>query len=184
MRHKITGLIWYVLKSTVIAKQKRFEAVCKTAPALNIVFSLLICEIYGCFLICEICEICGLYCFCFSGLSGLGLMGYNDKSESGRFADYREYLYEKGGLDTEKGASIDEKIIARERSRKYKLTLVDSLRFRTRYFTDSGIIGTKPFVNSYYGMFKSNFGSDKTKKPKRVAGLDGVYSLKRLSNET
>ncbi len=53
-------------------KTKHFEAVCKTAPALNIIFSLLICEIYGCFLICEICEICGLYCFCFSGLSRLG----------------------------------------------------------------------------------------------------------------
>ncbi len=113
----------------------------------------------------------------------LGLMGYADMNEKERFADYREYLYEKGGLDTEKGASIDEKIIARERNKKYELTTMDRLRFRTRYFTDSGIIGTKSFVNSYYDMFKSNFGSDKTKKPNKVKGLDGVYSLKRLSNE-
>ncbi len=114
----------------------------------------------------------------------LGLMGYNDMSDKERFADYREYLYEKGGLDTEKGASIDEKIIASERNKNYEFTTMDRLRFRTRYFTDSGIIGTKSFVNNYYDMFKVNFGSDKSKTPKRVAGLDGVYSLKRLSNKT
>ncbi len=45
----------------------------------------------------------------------LGLMGYNEMGAKERFADYREYLYEKGGLETEKGESIDEKIIAGER---------------------------------------------------------------------
>ncbi len=114
----------------------------------------------------------------------LGLMGYNEKDEKERFADYREYLYEKGGLETEKGASINERIIAKERGKKYKLTPVDRLRFRTRYFTDSGIIGTKAFVGRYYEEFKANFASDKNRKFKRVTGLDGVYSLKRLSNET
>ncbi len=72
MCHQIQELIHNVLRSTIIAKQKRYGAVYKTAPAFNFVFLLLICVISGCFLICEICEICGLYCFCFSGLSGLG----------------------------------------------------------------------------------------------------------------
>ncbi len=114
----------------------------------------------------------------------LGLMGYNDMNEKERFADYREYLYEKGGLETEKGASINEKIVAKERNKNYEFTSIDRLRFRTRYFTDSGIIGTKSFVNSYYDMFKNNFGSEKVKRPNKVKGLDGVYSLKRLSNKT
>ena len=112
----------------------------------------------------------------------LGLRAYNDLDEKERFADYREYLYEKGGLETNKGASIDEKVIAKERGKSYALTAVDRLRFKTRYFTDSGIIGTKSFVSRYYEMFKSNFGS-KTKKPKKVTGFDEFYSLKRLSNE-
>ena len=47
----------------------------------------------------------------------LGLRAYNDLDEKERFADYREYLYEKGGLETSKGASIDEEIIAKERSK-------------------------------------------------------------------
>ena len=33
----------------------------------------------------------------------LGLRAYNDLDEKERFADYREYLYEKGGLETNKG---------------------------------------------------------------------------------
>ena len=113
----------------------------------------------------------------------LGLMAYNEMDEKERFADYREYLYEKGGLDTEKGASIDEGIIAKERGKNYELTPMDRLRFKTRYFTDSGIIGTKSFVSRYYEMFKDNFGSKHIKKPKKIKGFNEVYSLKRLSNE-
>ncbi len=74
-----------------------------------------------------------------------GLTVYNDMDEKDRFAAYREYLYEKGGLESEKGASIDQEIIAKERSRNHELTAIDRLRFKTRYFTDSGRIGTKSF---------------------------------------
>ena len=42
-----------------------------------------------------------------------------------------------------KEASIDEKVIAKERGKSYALTAVDRMRFKTRYFTDSGIIGTR-----------------------------------------
>jgi len=50
-----------------------------------------------------------------------------------------------------------------------------------RYFTDSGIIGSKEFVAENYQRFKHLFYSKHEKKPKPVKGLDGVYSLKRLS---
>ena len=53
--------------------------------------------------------------------------------------------------------------------------------YRTRYFTDSGIIGTKEFVSINYQRFKGVFMSKREKIPRRVAGLDGVYSLKRLA---
>jgi len=55
-------------------------------------------------------------------------------------------------------------------------------RYRTRYFTDSGIIGSKEFVNTNYQRFKHLFSSKHEKKPKPVKGLSGVYSLKRLSD--
>jgi hypothetical protein len=55
------------------------------------------------------------------------------------------------------------------------------LRYRTRYFTDSGIIGTKELVSENYQRFKGVFMSKREKIPKLVSGLDGVYSLKRLA---
>ena len=51
----------------------------------------------------------------------------------------------------------------------------------TRYFADSGIIGTKEFVSENYRRFKDVFMSKREKMPRPVAGLDGVYSLKRLA---
>ena len=113
----------------------------------------------------------------------LGLMAYNEMDEKERFTDYREFLYEKGGLDTGKGASINEDILSKERGKNYELTAIDRLRFKTRYFTDSGIIETKGFVVSYYERFKSNFNPNKPKKPQKVSGFDEVYSLRRLTNE-
>jgi len=52
--------------------------------------------------------------------------------------------------------------------------------YRTRYFSDSGIIGTKEFVSANYQRFKDVFMSKREKVPKPIAGLDGIYSLKRL----
>jgi len=57
----------------------------------------------------------------------------------------------------------------------------DRFRYRTRYFTDSGIIGSKEFVSANYQRFKNLFESKHEKKPKPIKGLDGIYSLKRLS---
>ncbi len=101
-----------------------------------------------------------------------------------RLKNYREFLYEKGAIETVKGMSINEAVIEKEMDKDYKLTGIDRLRFRTRYFTDSGIIGTKGFVSHYYEMFKGCFNSSNEKKPKKISGLDGIYSLKRLVNET
>ena len=57
----------------------------------------------------------------------------------------------------------------------------DQFRYRPRYFTDSGIIGTKEFVSVNYQRFKSVFMSKREKIPRPVVGLDGIYSLKRLA---
>ncbi len=86
-------------------------------------------------------------------------------------------------IETVNGFSINESVIKKDRDKDYKLTSMDRLRFRTRYFTDSGIIGTKGFVAHYYDMFKGCFNTSNEKKPKKISGLDGIYSLKRLANE-
>ena len=75
---------------------------------------------------------------------------------------------------------IKEVVVKKERKKEYKIRRVDRFRYRTRYFTDSGIIGTKEFVSANYQRFKDIFMSKKEKIPKAVSGLEGVYSLKRL----
>lgn len=100
-----------------------------------------------------------------------GLKEFGVKSAKERLRHYRRYVYEKGAI----GAG------GKERKRKFEVAGIDRFRYSTRYFTDSGIIGTKAFVMRVYREFKPLFSSKHEKKPKVVAGLDGVFSLKRLS---
>ena len=100
-----------------------------------------------------------------------------------RLNQYRRYLYEAGALSRsgKSGAGvIDNSVLEKERKNDFELKRVQRFRYRSRYFTDSGIIGTKEFVSSNYHRFKDLFMSKRDKIPKRVSGLDGIYSLKRL----
>ena len=122
------------------------------------------------------------------------------KSEKELIRRYLRYVYEAGALNRpEKGKTpekyaplsqvnstgqakvIGDKILKKERHREFELSRNDRFRYRTRYFTDSGIIGSKEFVAENYQRFKHLFYSKHEKKPKPVRGLDGMYSLKRLS---
>jgi len=76
---------------------------------------------------------------------------------------------------------IDDKVVAKERKKDFEISRISRFRHRTRYFTDSGIIGSKEFVATHYQRFKHLFYSKHEKKPKPIKGLDGMYSLKRLS---
>jgi putative transposase len=83
-------------------------------------------------------------------------------------------------LDKGRSRVIGERIINKERKREFELGRSDRFRYRTRYFTDSGVIGSKEFVSSNYQRFKDLFMSKREKITKPIPGLDGVYSLKRL----
>jgi len=113
-----------------------------------------------------------------------GLLEFGVLDSEERLKGYRRYVYEAGALDHPgKGQArvIDNDIVEHERKKKYEIKRIDRFRYRTRYFTDSGIIGTKEFVSSNYQRFKGVFMSKREKVPKPVYGLDGVYSLKRLA---
>jgi len=113
---------------------------------------------------------------------GLKAFGIKDTKEIIR--RYRRYVYEAGavGRPDKPGSNvIDKKVLARERKKGFKITRLDRFRHRTRYFSDSGIIGTKAFVASHYEKFKDRFQSRHEKKPKPISGLDGMFSMKRLS---
>jgi REP element-mobilizing transposase RayT len=112
---------------------------------------------------------------------GLIEFGLIDAQE--RLKRYRRYVYEAGALNRpDKGQAkvIDNATLKNERKKNYEIRKIERFRSRCRYFTDSGIIGTKGFVSENYRRFKDVFMSRREKIPKPVAGLDGVYSLKRL----
>jgi len=41
-------------------------------------------------------------------------------------------------------------VMAKERKKEFEISRIIRFRFRTRYFTDSGIIGSKKFVVANY----------------------------------
>jgi REP element-mobilizing transposase RayT len=113
-----------------------------------------------------------------------GLKEFNVRSEIERIRRYRRYLYEAGAIDRpDKGRAkvIDPRLLAKQKNKDFEITIASRLRYRTRYFTDSGIIGSKAFVSTHYQRFQHLFASKNRKIPKPVKGLSGIYSLKRLS---
>jgi len=101
-----------------------------------------------------------------------------------RLKRYRRYVYEAGALnrpEKRQAKVINKDALKNERNRNYEISRIDRFMYRSRYFTDSGIIGTKEFVSINYQRFKGVFMSKREKIPKPVSGLDGVYSLKRLA---
>jgi REP-associated tyrosine transposase len=109
-----------------------------------------------------------------------GVPGMEKKSKKSILKLYRQFLYEKGSLGSGKGKFIPEKVFQKEKKKGFEPTTIDRFRLRTRYFTDSGIIGSKEFVRRSWDRLKG--GNDlRDKIPLSVAGIKGMYSLKRLN---
>lgn len=97
-----------------------------------------------------------------------------------RLRSYRKYLYEVGALDRETGAALKPDIVDEERKNDYELTRTRRFRYRTRYFTDSGIIGSKSFVTQIYNSVRHRLPAKREKIPQEIKGLDGIFSLKKF----
>ena len=110
-----------------------------------------------------------------------GLTTFSNGDAPTRLRSYRRYVYENGTQATTQGGSLDQKLVDKEAKKGFALTPVDRLLYRPRYFTDSGVIGTKAFVARCAQLFTHHFSSRHAKRPQPIAGLPGVYALKRLS---
>ena len=89
-----------------------------------------------------------------------GLKEFNVKNKKERIRRYRRYVYEAGAVNRpEKGKTrvIGARILEKERNREFELSRNNRFRYRTRYFTDAGIIGSKQFVSENYQRFKHLF---------------------------
>ncbi|MBW2011461.1 MAG: hypothetical protein JRI32_07425 [Deltaproteobacteria bacterium] len=114
-----------------------------------------------------------------------GLREFGEMDDVEGLRRYRRYVYEAGALNSsgkEHANTIDEEILKKERENDFNLSRAQRFRYRTRYFTDSGIIGTKTFVSKNYQRFKDIYYTKKEKLPKPISGIEGIYSLKRLAD--
>ena len=100
---------------------------------------------------------------------------------SQRLKKYREYLYHAGAVGKRGKAKISKKALEKESAEGFEMDRIRRFRYRTRYFTDSGVIGSRAFVSATHEVFKDRFYSSREKIPSRVKGIDGMYSLKRLT---
>ena len=107
----------------------------------------------------------------------LGLREFGHMDDKERFRRYRRFLYRAGGIDRGKGAVLEEKLLEKEQQREFKLPAGRRMLYRTRYFTDSGIIGTREYVRRTYLQVMGKFGAKRDKVPKPISGLEGIYSI-------
>lgn len=111
-----------------------------------------------------------------------GMKEFGVKSQKERLRLYRKYLYETGAVDvTGSKVKISRELVEKERKKGFEITRADRFKQRTRYFTDSGIIGSKEFVQGTFQNFKHLFQTKNERAPRHIKGLDGIYSMKRLS---
>jgi REP element-mobilizing transposase RayT len=123
-----------------------------------------------------------------------GLREFGEMNDVERLRRYRRFLYETGAMEQRAGGqksevrsqkkqknAIDQSVIEKERTNDFQLNRTRRFLYRTRFFTDSGVIGGKAFVSETYQKVKETFQSRRDKIPKPISGLSGIYSLKRLA---
>jgi len=103
--------------------------------------------------------------------SDFGLEEFGVRSYAQRLARYRKFVHEKGALNPEGSGTRD-------------LSSLDLFRCRTRYFTDSAIIGTKAFVKECSQRFSKSCSHRHQKGAEEIDGLNGIYAMSRFARST
>ncbi len=107
--------------------------------------------------------------------TGFGMQEWNTANEAERLRLYRQFLYETGAVDTGKGAALPAEIVEKAKDENYVYSRRDRFILRTRWFTESGVIGSQEFVNSILGRFVSS--TQRRRKPQNIDEL-AFYALK------
>ncbi|WP_045213591.1 transposase [Desulfonatronovibrio magnus] len=111
-----------------------------------------------------------------------GMKEWNEFDPKEIIRKYRQFVYETGAVDAGKGKVMDKKIVEKARKKGYKISRAERFRYRCRYFTDSGVIGGKDFVQEVFDQVKHLLRSKDERKFTPVGGVEGLYSMKRLGS--
>jgi REP element-mobilizing transposase RayT len=109
-----------------------------------------------------------------------GMKEWDEFDPSEIVRKYRQFVYETGAVNTGKGKPMDPKVVAKERKKNFQLKRLELFCYRTRYFSDAGILGSKEFVQEVFDQVKHLLASKDERKFTSLGGADGVYSMKRL----
>ena len=111
----------------------------------------------------------------------MGVPEWNDGKPSDVIRLYRRFVYETGAVDTGKGKSMDPTIVKQEKAKDFQLTRTELFAQRCRYFSDSGIIGSKEFVANAFRGVRHLLKSKDKRRFTPVGGIEGTYSMKKLT---
>ncbi|MGX9365998.1 transposase [Desulfoplanes sp. PS50] len=109
-----------------------------------------------------------------------GMKEWGEKDPEQIIRKYRQFVYETGAVDTGKGKPMDPEIVRKERRKNFELKRFELFCYKTKYFSDAGILGSKEFVKEVFDQVKHMLTSKDERKFTQLAGADGVYSMKRL----
>lgn len=78
-------------------------------------------------------------------------------------------------------ADTDHDMLREQLGHRLNMTDGERLRYRSRYFTDGLIIGSKGFVEAFFSENQDQFGAKRTSGARRVkGGWRGIYALREL----
>lgn len=109
-----------------------------------------------------------------------GMKEWGERESAQIMRKYRQFVYETGAVDTGKGNPMDPKIVKKERKKNFELKRFELFCYRTRYFSDAGILGSKEFVREVFDQVKHLLQSKDERTFTSLAGAQGIYSMKRL----
>jgi hypothetical protein len=109
-----------------------------------------------------------------------GMKEWGEHEPSEIIRKYRQFVYETGAVDTGKGKPMAPEIVKKERTKNFELKRFELFCYRTRYFSDAGILGSKEFVREVFDQVKHLLKSKDERKFTSLAGAKGVFSMKRL----
>lgn len=104
-----------------------------------------------------------------------GIEGIENYALCEKLRNYREFVYEKGSLKSEKGKSIGNDIIKKERDNNFVLNDFTRLSTKSKCFSEALVLGSKKFVQKLNDKFENLF---ERKKKIHQIGDSKVYSFK------
>ena len=104
-----------------------------------------------------------------------GSSQYEGISLGEKIEKYRTFLYEASAL-----ADLHKNSSKKERKRYQRFSKHHRFLNRTRYFSDSLIIGSLEFVRTYCRKFKHFFATAHEKTPVKIPGLFEIFALREI----